>query len=128
MASLKTSNGPGRLVIAIYAIFALAATARAGYQLLTKFADAPLAYTLSALSALVYIVATIALARNLRKIATVSLVFELVGVLLVGTLSIVLPADFQHATVWSLFGVGYACVPLILPVVGLWWLRKSNRA
>jgi hypothetical protein len=128
MASLKTSNGPGRLLIAIYAIFALAATARAGYQLLTKFSDAPLAYTLSALSALVYIVATIALARNLRKIATVSLVFELVGVLLVGTLSILLPADFQHATVWSLYGVGYACVPLILPVVGLWWLRKSNRA
>ncbi|CAB4535276.1 MAG: hypothetical protein F2529_00945 [Actinobacteria bacterium] len=128
MASLKTSNGPGRLIIAIYAIFALAATARAGYQLLTKFSDAPLAYSLSALSALVYIVATIALARNLRKIATVSLVFELVGVLLVGTLSIVLPADFQHATVWSLYGVGYACVPLILPVVGLWWLRKSNRA
>ncbi len=128
MASLKTSNGPGRLIIAIYAIFALAATARAGYQLLTKFSDAPLAYSLSALSALVYIVATIALARNLRKIATVSLVFELVGVLLVGTLSIVMPADFQHATVWSLFGVGYACVPLILPVVGLWWLRKSNRA
>jgi hypothetical protein len=128
MASLKTSNGPGRLLIAIYAIFALAATARAGYQLLTKFADAPLAYTLSALSALVYIVATIALARNLRKIATVSLVFELVGVLLVGTLSILLPADFQHATVWSLFGVGYACVPVILPLVGLWWLRKSNRA
>ncbi len=128
MASLKTSNGPGRLLIAIYAIFALAATARAGYQLLTKFSDAPLAYSLSALSALVYIVATIALARNLRKIATVSLVFELVGVLLVGTLSIVLPADFQHATVWSLYGVGYACVPLILPVVGLWWLRKSNRA
>ncbi len=128
MASLKTSNGPGRLIIAIYAIFALAATARAGYQLLTKFSDAPLAYSLSALSALVYIVATIALARNLRKIATVSLVFELVGVLLVGTLSIVMPADFQHATVWSLYGVGYACVPLILPVVGLWWLRKSNRA
>jgi hypothetical protein len=128
MATSKTSVGPGRLVIALYAIFALAATARAGYQLLTKFSDAPLAYSLSALSALVYIVATIALARNLRKIATVSLVFELVGVLLVGTLSIVLPADFQHATVWSLFGVGYACVPLILPVVGLWWLRKSNRA
>jgi hypothetical protein len=128
MASLKTSNGPGRLLIAIYAIFALAATARAGYQLLTKFSDAPLAYTLSALSALVYILATVALARNLRSLAQASLIFELVGVLVVGTLSILLPADFQHATVWSLYGIGYACVPLLLPIWGLWWLRKSNRA
>jgi len=128
MDSQKTASGPGRLIIAIYAIFALAATARAGYQLLTKFADAPLAYTLSSLSALVYIVATIALARNLRTLATASLIFELAGVLLVGTLSIVQPADFQHATVWSLYGAGYACVPLVLPIVGLWWLRKSSRA
>ena len=128
MASPKTSAGPGRLIIAVYAIFALAATARASYQLLTKFNDAPLAYSLSALSALVYIIATFALARNNRSIANAALIFELVGVLLVGTLSLLIPADFQHASVWSLYGAGYACVPLILPVVGLWWLRKSENA
>jgi hypothetical protein len=128
MASPETSAGPGRLIIAVYAIFALAATARASYQLLTKFNDAPLAYSLSALSALVYIIATFALARNNRSIANAALIFELVGVLLVGTLSLLIPADFQHASVWSLYGAGYACVPLILPVVGLWWLRKSENA
>jgi hypothetical protein len=128
MVSPKTSAGPGRLIIAIYAIFALAATARASYQLLTKFEDAPIAYTLSALSALVYIVATVALAGNNRAVANAALVFELVGVLVVGTLSLLIPADFQHASVWSLYGAGYACVPLILPVVGLWWLRKSKSA
>ena len=128
MASPETSAGPGRLIIAVYAIFALAATARASYQLLTKFTDAPLAYSLSALSALVYIIATFALARNNRSIANAALIFELVGVLLVGTLSLLIPADFQHASVWSLYGAGYACVPLILPVVGLWWLRKSENA
>lgn len=128
MASNKTSTGPGRLLIAIYAIFALAATARSLYQLATKFNDAPVAYSLSALSALVYIVATITLAKSFTKLATYALIFELVGVLVVGTLSIVMPAEFHHATVWSLYGAGYACVPLLLPIWGLWWLSKANRA
>lgn len=128
MSANKTSQGPGRLLIAIYAIFALAATARSLYQLATKFNEAPVAYSLSALSAFVYIVATFALARGLVKLANYALVFELVGVLVVGTLSILLPADFHHATVWSLYGAGYACVPLALPIWGLWWLRKAKRA
>lgn len=128
MATSKTSSGPGRLIVAIYAIFALAATARAGYQLLTKFNEAPISYSLSAISALVYIVATVALARNLKSLATYALSFELLGVLVVGTLSLVLPADFRHATVWSMFGAGYGCIPLILPIWGLWWLGKSTRA
>ena len=128
MASSKTSVGPGRLVIALYAIFALAATARASYQLFTKFSDAPIAYSLSALSAVVYIVATIALARNARVVSTFALVFELVGVVAVGTLSLLVPSVFQHASVWSLYGVGYAFVPLLLPIWGLWWLRKSQNA
>ena len=128
MTSNKINAGPGRLLISIYGIFALAATARSVYQLLVKFSEAPLAYSLSALSALVYIVATIALARGLSKLATYALFFELIGVLVVGVLSIVVPADFHHASVWSYFGAGYACVPLILPIWGLWWLRKNKRA
>ena len=128
MASNKTSTGPGRLLIAVYAIFALAASARSLYQLATKFNDAPVAYSLSALSALVYIAATISLAKSFTKLATYALIFELVGVLVVGTLSIVMPAEFHHATVWSLYGAGYACVPLLLPIWGLWWLSKANRA
>jgi hypothetical protein len=128
MATSKTSVGPGRLVIALYAIFALAATARASYQVVTKFSDAPIAYSLSTLSAVVYILATVALARNARALAKGALVFELVGVLSVGTLSLVLPSVFQHSSVWSLFGIGYAFVPLVLPIWGLWWLRKSENA
>ena len=128
MTSNKLSTGSGRLLIAIYAIFALAASARSLFQLATKFNEAPIAYSLSAVSALVYIVATISLARSFSKLATYALVFELVGVIVVGTLSIVLPADFHHATVWSLYGAGYACVPLLLPIWGLWWLRKAKRA
>ena len=45
----STRIGPGRVLIAIYALFALAASARAGVQIATKFDNAPVAYVLSAL-------------------------------------------------------------------------------
>ena len=59
-------SGPGRVLVAVYAIFALAAGARAAVQLSTKFAEAPVAYLLSALAAVVYIVATVGLVRGGR--------------------------------------------------------------
>lgn len=125
---MKTQLGAGRLLIAVYGVFALSATARASYQLLTKFADAPLAYSLSAISALVYIIATIALANGdrLRALAYITVGFELLGVVAVGLLSLFLPALFAHPSVWSLFGVGYAYIPLALPILGLIWLRRQD--
>jgi hypothetical protein len=127
----RTRSGPGRLLIAVYAIFALSATARSGVQLTTHFSRAPLAYLLSALAAVVYIVATVCLARgNLasRRIATVSILVELVGVLGVGTWSLVDPAAFPDATVWSDYGQGYGYIPAVLPLLGLWWLRSTRGA
>jgi hypothetical protein len=121
------SRGIGALLIAVYAVFAVSATARASFQLVTKFEDAPLAYSLSALSALVYIIATVALARNdvrSQAVARWAVKFELVGVLVVGTLSLVWPAAFQHPSVWSWFGLNYACLPLVLPIFGLLWLNR----
>jgi amino acid transporter len=126
----RTRSGPGRLLIAVYAVFALAATARSAVQIATKFDEAPLAYLLSAFAAVVYIVATVCLARGnrtSRRVATVSIVVELVGVLTVGTLSLVDTQAFPDATVWSGFGQGYGYVPLVLPVLGLWWLRRTAR-
>jgi len=126
----RTRSGPGRLLIAVYAVFALAATARSAVQIATKFPEAPLAYLLSAFAAVVYIVATVCLARGnrtSRRVATVSIVVELVGVLVIGTLSIVDPQAFPDATVWSGYGRGYGFVPLVLPVLGLWWLRTTAR-
>jgi drug/metabolite transporter (DMT)-like permease len=121
------SRGVGALLIAVYGVFAVSATARASFQLVTKFEDAPLAYSLSALSALVYIVATVALARNDSNSQTVArwaVRFELVGVLVVGTLSLLWPAAFEHPSVWSWFGLNYACLPLVLPIFGLLWLNR----
>ena len=124
-----TSSGAGRVLVAIYGIFALAATARASVQLLTKFQQAPLAYLLSALAGLIYIVATITLARGTRtsrRVALVAIIIELVGVLTVGTLSVVYPEAFPRATVWSVYGIGYGFVPLVLPILGLAWLWHTR--
>lgn len=125
----RTSSGAGRVLVAVYAIFALAATARAGVQLVTKFDQAPLAYLLSALAGVIYIVATITLARGTatsRRVALVAILVELVGVLTVGTLSLADAEAFPRATVWSSYGSGYGFVPLVLPVLGLLWLHRTR--
>jgi hypothetical protein len=112
----------------VYGLFALAATARAGVQIATKFSVAPVAYLLSALAALVYVAATVALARSSRTAALLCCSVELVGVLVVGTVSLFDRPAFPDATVWSLYGIGYGFVPLVLPVLGLLWLRRAGRA
>ena len=131
-ASKDTRNtGPGRLLIAVYAVFALSATARAGYQILTKFSEAPLAYLLSAFAAVVYIVATVSLAKAGRtwfKVSVTAVLVELIGVLVVGALSLFDAVNFPHETVWSLFGRGYAFIPLLLPILGLVWLYRRRPA
>ena len=123
-----TTGGPGRVLVAVYAVFALAAGARAAVQLSTRFAEAPVAYLLSALAAVVYVVATVALARRGRRVALVAITVELVGVLVVGTLSLVDRAAFPDETVWSAYGRGYLFIPLVLPVLGLLFLRRTARA
>lgn len=124
-----TATGPGRVLIAVYAVFALSATARATVQIVDRFAEAPVPYLLSLLAGVVYLLATVGLAGAApwaRRLAWAAVGFELVGVLVVGTLSLVDVADFPDETVWSLFGRGYGFVPLVLPLVGLWWLRRTR--
>ena len=130
MTKSSRSLGVGRLLILVYAVFAVSSTARASFQVITKFEEAPLAYSLSLLSALVYILATVSLARSgttWNKVAVAAVVFELVGVISVGTLSFVAPELFDHASVWSGFGSGYGYLPLVLPILGLIWIRKARR-
>jgi hypothetical protein len=123
------NTGPGRLLIAVYGVFAISATARAGYQILTKFSEAPLAYLLSAFAALVYVVATVSLAKagsTWFKVSVAAVLVELAGVLVVGTLSVLDSVQFPHETVWSLFGRGYGFIPLLLPILGLVWLYRRR--
>ena len=128
-ATADTARGPGRVLVAIYGVFALAAGARAAVQLAVQFDEAPVAYLLSALAAVVYVVATIGLARggrSGRRTALIACSVELAGVLVVGTLSLVDRAAFPDATVWSGYGQGYGFIPLALPVLGLLWLRHQS--
>ncbi|WP_442855757.1 hypothetical protein [Agrococcus sp. Marseille-P2731] len=128
--SERRHAGIGRVLIAVYAVLAIAATGRSFVQIVQRFDEAPLAYSLSAAAAVVYIVATVALAmqrsRVARAVALAAVCFELVGVLVVGTLSIVAPSLFGHDSVWSYFGMGYVFIPAVLPFLGLWWLHASR--
>lgn len=129
--SRRPAYGAGRALIAIYGIFAISATARAAVQLIRNASEAPIAYSLSGFSAVVYIIATVALAHNgrkMRKVAWTSVIIELVGVIVVGMLSLTHPEMFQHDSVWSGFGQGYFYVPLLLPLLGMWWLYTSSPA
>ena len=128
---LHTGRGPGRLVVALYGLLALAATGRSVLQIVEYFHRAPVSYLLSALAAAIYIVATIGLARGTAasvRLATVAIIVELIGVLVVGMVSYAAPAAFPDKTVWSHFGQGYGYVPLVLPVLGLLWIRRNRRA
>jgi hypothetical protein len=125
----RVDRGPGRLIIALYALFAIAATSRSVVQITTRFDEAPLAYTLSAVSAALYLVITGCLLRATARavrIASVLIVIELIGVIVVGTLSILDREAFPDETVWSSFGLGYVLLPLALPIVGLLWVRRSS--
>ena len=119
-------RGAGRLLVAVYAVFALSASSRAGLQLATELDRAPVAYLLSAVAAGVYLVATVALWRGARRLAYATVLFELVGVLVVGTLTVVVDDLFPDQTVWSTYGSGYGFIPLVLPMLGLWRLRATR--
>ena len=126
-----TGHGFGRLLVAVYGLLALAATGRSILQIVEYFDRAPVPFLLSALAAVIYLVATIGLARGDRasvRLATIALTVELVGVLTVGAWSLADEAAFPEKTVWSHFGQGYGYVPLVLPLVGLWWIRRTARA
>lgn len=123
-------TGPGRGLVAVYGVFALAASARAGVQIIRDFQEAPVAYALSGLAAAVYILATVFLVignRTTHRLALASCLLEFAGVLVVGTLSLTHPEIFAAPSVWSQFGAGYGFVPLVLPVVGLWWLWRVEQ-
>jgi hypothetical protein len=131
----RRNLGVGRVLIVVYAILAIGATSRAVFQIVMEYHEAPVPITLSAVSGVIYIVATLALilpGRAWFRVAWVTISFELLGVLTVGTLSVVLPAifaggkDIADGTVWSEYGIGYVFIPLVLPVLGLLWLRSRR--
>lgn len=128
-SSKSTAQNFSRVLIGLYTVFAIASGFRAVYQIIVKFDVAPLAYSLSAVAALVYLVAVVALRRRSPLAWRITLgvcIFELLGVLIVGTLTFMEPQLFADETVWSLFGQGYGYFPLLLPLLGISWLLRAN--
>ncbi len=135
MSTSPRHAGLGRVLVAVYGVLAIAALGRSIFQIIDRFDEAPIAFTLSAVAAAVYVVATLALAFGWDRVAWVTITFELVGVLVIGTISLVAPAVLgldeinpfgREATVWSVFGAGYLFIPLALPILGILWLRSKR--
>jgi len=131
-------SGVGRILVPVYGILALAAIGRSVFQIIDRFSEAPLAFSFSALSALIYIVATVALVARgsvWYRVAVATISFELIGVLVVGSITVFAPKLIglassdpfgRTSTVWSSFGLGYALIPLVLPILGLIYLRHRR--
>src|SRR5690606_14888955 len=128
MSAPRTTHarGAGRVLVAVYGILAFAALGRSIFQIIERFDEAPIAYSLSAVAAVVYVAATLALAFGRTKLAWITISFELVGVLVIGALSLLAPAVLGlegaspfggQSTVWSAFGAGYLFIPLVLPIL-----------
>lgn len=120
-------DGLGRILVVGYTILAVAATGRSLFQIVTKFPEAPFAYSFSFVAAVHYFVAVLAIARGWRNVAIVVMVFELIGVISVGALTVLVPSLFADNTVWSFFGAGYGYIPVALPILGLWWVWDSKQ-
>ncbi|MGW2746407.1 hypothetical protein [Streptomyces sp. NPDC001450] len=123
----RLTSGPGMLLVWFYGVMVVGALSRSAYQIATDFQRAPLAYSLSAVAGVVYGFITYTLVRGgetARRAARVCCAAELVGVLVVGTWTLVEPSAFPDATVWSDYGMDYIFIPVLLPLSALYWLRK----
>ncbi|MEV0303527.1 hypothetical protein [Streptomyces prasinus] len=124
-------GGPGLLLVWLYGVMVVGAVSRSAYQIATEFDRAPLAYSLSAIAGVVYGFITYTLVRGgetARRAALVCCAAELVGVLTIGTWTLVDPSAFPDATVWSDYGMGYLFIPVLLPLTALYWLRRARTA
>ncbi|KOT26592.1 membrane protein [Streptomyces caelestis] len=122
-------GGPGLLLVWLYGVMVVGAVSRSAYQIATEFDRAPLAYSLSAVAGLVYGFITYTLVRGgetARRAALACCAAELVGVLTVGTWTLVEPSAFPDATVWSDYGMGYLFIPVLLPLTAVYWLRRAR--
>ncbi|GGY10469.1 hypothetical protein GCM10010384_14260 [Streptomyces djakartensis] len=129
MSRRRLTSGPGTLLVWLYGVMVVGAVSRSVYQIATEFDRAPLAYSLSAVAGVVYGFITYTLVRGgerARRVALVCCAAELVGVLTVGTWTLVEPSAFPDATVWSDFGMGYVFIPVLLPLSAIYWLRRSR--
>ena len=115
----------GYILAVSYPLLALSTGVRAIYQLFLKTGvENYLPVYLSALAALLYLLATIGFAYRRRWtwwLSVISLGIESCLTLLVGVWSFIDP-DLIGRTVWRHFGEDYGFFPLFQPLLGLVWL------
>jgi len=124
--SLSTfASVAGGILGVSYPVLAISTGARALYQLLLKEGVTNyLGPSLTALAALLYLIAAIGFARRRKwawKLSVGALGLETVLTVVVGTLSLIIP-DVIGSTAWGRFGADYAFFPLFQPLLGLAWL------
>lgn len=123
----------GVILAVSYPVLALSAGVRSLYQLLLKEGvTSYLPAVLSGVAAVCYLLATVGFVVRKPwawRLSVVMLAFELTMVIVIGTLSLVMP-DAIGRTVWGHFGADYGYFPLIQPILGLAWLfhRDTRRA
>ncbi|MEY4349783.1 MAG: hypothetical protein RL719_1080 [Actinomycetota bacterium] len=127
MPKSQPTNSVNRVLIAIYAVLALAALGRSSFELATKFGQAPVPYSLSAAAAIVYLFVTISFIKRWSRAAFWLLAIELIFVLSVGFAGLADPNLFPEKTVWTTFGIGYGFFPLFMPIIGLFYLNRWHR-
>ena len=118
MKASAINTGPGRVLVGLYALFALSAGARAAVQIATQFDEAPVAYLLSALAAVIYLAATIGFlrgGRGGRRLAMTCCAVELatfIGYLLTSVLFLpaALSLSFMERTRWGSVIAGSAAL------------------
>lgn len=108
-----------------YPVLALSTGVRGIYQLFFKAAPVTdLGPALSILAAACYLAASLGFVVRRRwawHVGVGLLAFELAGAIVVGALSLAVPATIGH-TAWGRFGADYGFFPLFQPVLGLIWL------
>lgn len=119
----------GGILAISYPVLAISTGARAGYQLLLKEGVTNyLGPALTAVAAVLYLVATVGFARRKKwawKLSVGALTVETLFTVVVGSLSFVIP-DVIGSTAWRHFGIDYAFFPFIQPVLGLVWLLHPH--
>ena len=115
----------GVILAVSYPVLALSARVRSVYQLLLKEGDIHyMAAVLSGIAAVCYLLATVGFVVRKSwawRLSVSMLIFELAMVLIIGTLSLIIP-DIIGRTVWGRFGADYGYFPFIQPLLGLAWL------
>ena len=115
----------GYLLGISYPLLAFSATGRSVYQLFFKADPTTAVGPLTSLfAAICYLTATIGFAYRRPWTWWLSLCvlgIESIGTLATGVLSVLQP-DLIGSSVWRLFGIDFAFLPLVQPIAGILWL------